>query len=101
MLLDDGLSAEQQADVVGHLDECAACQKRLETLAADPVWWEQLRHLPSKEKRHTAAFPLHEEVKTCTPRSDRAAEDSPDDGIWLDFLDPSDDPEHLGRLGRL
>ncbi len=97
MLLDDGLSNEQEAEVVGHLDDCAACQKKLETLAAEEVWWEHLRHLPTDDKKNTAPHLKRAAQQASTAMPNRAG-DGGDDNIWLDFLDPASTAAHLGRL---
>lgn len=92
-LLDDDLTGEQQAEVVKHLDACPECQKSLELLAAEHVWWERLRDLP-------VASPVRDTDKSSEATiaaRDRA--NAADDGIPLDFLDIAENPEHLGRLG--
>ena len=45
LLLQDGLPAEQQNEVVDHLDLCEDCQRALEGLAADEGWWTGLQQL--------------------------------------------------------
>jgi serine/threonine protein kinase len=80
LLLQDGLPKEQQAEVVGHLDDCAQCQEALEGLAADKSWWSHLRQLhdPRPQNREVAEL----------------GEDFP-----AGFLTPAEDPGHLGRFG--
>jgi serine/threonine protein kinase len=93
LLLSDSLSSEQQADVVEHLDGCTVCQKALETLAAESVWWQRLRQVVAEGPTQS--------VHGLEPKDNAAAEeaDARGDGISLEFLDKSDGPAHLGRLG--
>ncbi len=66
-----------------HVEGCAACRQRLEALAAEPDWWHETRDILSG---------LTEE--------EGAALSGPDaEPMALDFLDPSDNPAMLGRLG--
>lgn len=83
LLLDDGLSDAEQAEMARHVEGCADCRQRLELLAAEPDWWHETRDFLSG---------LTEE--------DGAALSGPDaEPVALDFLDPSDNPAMLGRLG--
>jgi serine/threonine-protein kinase len=94
LLLEDSLPATQQAEVVGHLDSCAACQQALEGLAADRPWWDELRRI-NGNGRHPGVVALPD---TETPDNGRALE-ALGDGLVLNLLDPPDDPANLGRLG--
>ena len=92
LLLDDALPTLAQAELVGHLDECQECQQALEELAAEKPWWHELRRLHRFEKKdQSSAQPTAEYGRT------GAEEQCP---LALDFLDPSDDPQHLGHLDR-
>jgi serine/threonine-protein kinase len=93
LLLNDSLSNEQQAEVVEHLDECTECQKALETLAADSIWWERLRQVVADEPTRS----VHRAGSKDNHAGGEA--DARGDGISLEFLDKPDDPTHLGRLG--
>jgi serine/threonine-protein kinase len=88
LLLDDCLPGQQQDDVVAHLDSCRGCQQTLEYLAAERPWWEDLRRIPDA----AVDVPL----ATLVPESSWSA---PGEGPYLGFLDPSDEPGCLGRLG--
>ncbi len=88
-LLECGLNAEQERDVMAHLDVCERCRYELESRAAEPASWDEAR-----------AY--------LTRRRDEPAAD--DDGgspanrplqiqHVLDALAPTDDPQMLGRLG--
>ena len=88
-LLECGLNAEQERDVMAHLDVCERCRYELESRAAEPASWGEAK-----------AY--------LTRRRDEPAAD--DDGgspanrplqiqHVLDALAPTDDPQMLGRLG--
>ena len=82
-LLQDGLSDAEQADVARHVERCSSCRQQLETLAADPDWWVETRDfLSSLTDEEGAALSGHD-----------------NEPVSLDFLDPSDNPAMLGRLG--
>jgi len=86
LLLQERLSALEQNEVMGHLDYCQRCQETLEGLAAEKPWWEELRRIPVTEP-----WPGEPEMENPPPGHEV--------GLPLDFLDPADDPAHLGRLG--
>jgi eukaryotic-like serine/threonine-protein kinase len=92
LLLDDELPTPAQVELVGHLDDCQECQRALEELAAEKPWWHELRRLHGLEKRDESTAP---------PTAEYGRTGSDEQGpLALDFLDPSDDPQHLGRLDR-
>jgi serine/threonine-protein kinase len=90
LLLSDSLPVAQQAEVVGHLDGCSTCQQALERLAADREWWDELPQLT------TTAGPV---AGLTQPNDAMRPFDLAGSGFTADFLDPGDDPSHLGRLG--
>jgi serine/threonine protein kinase len=83
-LIDDDLTEAEQASMAQHVDNCFKCRQQLETLAGDETWWHQSREFLS-DLPDAAASKL-------------AGAESPD-SLSLDFLDPSDNPAMLGRLG--
>ena len=86
LLLQERLPVLEQNELMGHLDHCQRCQETLEGLAADKPWWEELRRIPVTE-------PWSGEPEMENPPPGHEV------GLPLDFLDPADDPAHLGRLG--
>jgi hypothetical protein len=88
LLLEDGLPAPVQAEVIGHLDHCPDCQDVLENLAADAHWWSDVRRLRQSEKRNSAPI-----------TSDETGNDDVAFDLPADFLDPPENAEELGRLG--
>jgi serine/threonine-protein kinase len=84
--LDDELSARDQAELAGHLDQCADCQAALERLAAGTRLWDDLRGLGRTPGRAMPELPID-------PGAGASS------GIELGFLTPSESPDSLGRLG--
>src|SRR5262249_12817539 len=111
-LLDSSLPEPVQAEVVAHLDSCAHCQERLQDLAADgsglldtakgaksEVKPEETsasgparRRLEREIRPPAAAFPV--------TRTDTAVVAPPTRETDFSFLDPPEDPEHLGQIDR-
>jgi protein kinase-like protein/3-keto-disaccharide hydrolase/uncharacterized protein DUF1579/putative zinc finger protein len=98
-LLDGELPAEEQALLTAHLDQCPACQDTVENLAAGKHSWAAAAECLAKEG--VAAEPALAEVLEAA-RFDAARTatlvDASAKEISLDFLDPSDQPDSLGRL---
>jgi WD40 repeat protein/anti-sigma factor RsiW len=96
-LLDGRLSDEEQAELNRHLEGCPSCQQRLEGLAAGTQTWT------------AAAGNLHagfatpeaglERILAQSKGEEPGEVETPPADTPLDFLSPSDDPAHLGRLG--
>jgi serine/threonine protein kinase/type II secretory pathway component GspD/PulD (secretin) len=91
-LLGDELPADEQLDMQGHLDNCPECQRVLETCAADRSAW-------SAVPRWLGSAHADAKLQTAIER----LKNSLDDGIGetdmtLDFLDPSERADSLGRL---
>jgi WD40 repeat protein len=87
-LLDDRLDDPDQAELADHLESCDDCRRTLDALAAGTRWWTDARDF-------LAPGPTREfgDSKGASDRRDPAESRS------LDFLAPSDDPSHIGRIG--
>lgn len=86
------VSAEQ------HLEQCAECRERLDSLAAGGDWWRAAEeHLSSEEIERTLALRTTRDLASGelleSNRAPRASRPSP-------ALQPPSHPEMLGRLGR-
>lgn len=85
-----------------HLVSCAICRQELEKLSGGADWGAEVRkHLSSSELRAYQADSQSAKA-TATAQGDAAEsemQDEIDPGDRLEFLDPSDDPTKLGRLG--
>jgi serine/threonine-protein kinase len=99
LLLDDRLPEQRQTELAEHIETCPACRRRLESLAADAELWGQVEQLLSPEP--DAEPPASTLQNRGSPGGDGShgtevpAERQPP----LDFLDPSGDPQKIGRLG--
>ena len=78
------LSADEEAVVTEHLEQCEACSAAMENLACEPAFCQEAATL-------LAADALDEAVPG---REDWSLVD-----FGVEFLEPTNDPNHLGRLG--
>jgi serine/threonine-protein kinase len=106
LLLEDALPTPKEAELVHHLDDCRDCQQALEKLAAEKRWWDELPQL-NELGRHagdgTSSKKGDAVAGTSSGGVSATAFDSPhvqEQGgpFALDFLDPAEDAEHLGKL---
>lgn len=95
LLLSDQLSDRMQAEAADHVAECGQCQRTLETMAGDADWWTEVEsilrthsavvdNVGSGAGTHGERIESHEFVSS---------------DFVVDFLEPCDEPETLGRLG--
>ena len=88
--LDGALSDLEIEELTSHLDECVACGKELEQLAAAPKRWNEVRdHLSRTTVRGDISNDRTENNRTL-PFTIRQV---------VSMLDPTDDPNSMGRLG--
>ena len=88
--LNDTLSDQEVTELMSHLDHCTACGKRLEQLAASEDRWKEAQsHLSQTALLQTSPRPDldNENSVPFTVRQIRS------------MLDPTDDPNSMGRLG--
>ena len=91
-LLTDSLPDGDESSVSEHLATCAACRHEFEVLAATNEWWQEATARLSKsavrkkERESTGASSRDDDLHFTTD-------------FAVDFLDPSDDRQALGRLG--
>jgi serine/threonine protein kinase len=86
-LLRDRLPEEARRDLETHLFLCPACRDQLDKLAGGPPWWGEVR-------RYLGEDGAAEPVLTMEHSAPRRWPD-----VELDFLEASDNPAALGRLG--
>jgi len=108
--LDDQLSEQQEEQLAAHLTECESCRRMLETLAADVDSWNHVGKILRDESsgEHAAA---KQDGSTLIPRSPQSGTDDDDDfhdssslkpsDFIVDFLQPAQNKESLGRLGNI
>jgi serine/threonine-protein kinase len=100
LLLEDALPTPRQTEVVEHLDDCRHCQEALEKLAADRRLWEELPKLGDLGERAADTPARGSNDETTSAETAPATADAQGGPFAVDFLDPTDEPEHLGRLDR-
>lgn len=100
-LLEDALPEPLAGEVAEHVAECADCRGRLESLAAHPQWWAQACSGVTAILADPAAY--LSSGSDIPPSSESSAAAANDDAFAsdfaVDFLDPTDNPTILGRLG--
>jgi eukaryotic-like serine/threonine-protein kinase len=100
-LLDESLSPQEQTELTAHLEDCPACRRRLEGLAAGSESWVAARGLGRGPAPDTAAPGLRRAVESLAGQPspvETQAEDTPTPPETLAFLSPAREPGHLGRL---
>jgi tRNA A-37 threonylcarbamoyl transferase component Bud32 len=101
-LLDGALPDDRQGVLAAHLDACLSCRQTLEELAGgSDTLGLTARRLEQPSGQTGPALGRALDDLYGLPRSGAsAALAGSDAGATLDFLDPPQEPEHLGRLGR-
>jgi len=109
-LMEGGISEDEQAEVASHLKDCEFCQAHFETLlhqsdvlspgAKELVFREDqpetaLQRAIEQLRKDQSAWQTGDQA---TVAAGEAAQSSEED-ILLNLLEPSDEPQHLGRLG--
>jgi serine/threonine-protein kinase len=90
-LLANRLPESNQPEVEAHLQQCKACQAKLDQLAGGAKWWKEVsRFLGDDSEGVSASYGPTTSIPGQALHSNDAR---------LDFLTPSDDPDSLGRLG--
>jgi len=100
-LLDGSLTEPEQTLLQSHVDGCTACQQALESLVAGTESWDAaVGHLRGESSQPDAAI-LSEAIRNL--KADEFIEASAREGSAamkpLDFLEPSNRPGSIGRLG--
>ena len=92
-LLNESLPATTERELCDHLSSCSVCRHELETLAAAEGWWaetsERLMRSTIDDFSHAGLPDQSSEDDVAHFANDFA----------VDFLEPTDDPQMLGRLG--
>ncbi len=99
-LLDQSLPEAEQTALQIHIDECAGCQKLLESLVAGSESWDSaVGHL--RDDSQAPLEPVLAEAVQRIKQDDfaNAARDFSESAAPLNFLEPSNHPGSIGRLG--
>lgn len=105
LLLDDGLDEAGRVAVEKHLDECDSCCAALESFAGDDSWWMDASSLlapidGAEDREETSEFVAGKKPLKLLQASPLSNVDRIVGEMSLDFLEPSDSPAMLGRLGQ-
>lgn len=116
-LLDDRLPSSSTNDFETHLTQCDQCREQLEQLAGDNLWWsktcDSVRQILNSPADYLptgsdATAISNSSLSACSSKShpsypSHSQLNFPDEpsanDIAIDFLQPSEDPAMLGRLG--
>ncbi len=104
-LLDEQLSDVEQVAVTEHLEDCDTCRSTLETLAAGHEWWDEASSLLGAELDTANKWSTQTRSSVSEPEdadlmvSPLSTVESSIGNVSLDFLEPSDSPAMLGKLG--
>src|SRR5262245_18041079 len=101
-LLEGVLPQAELAAVNDHLETCESCQHAMEGLVAGKESWagaaEQLAEADAPREAALAA--LIAQAKKAGDPADTSGDPAPGDPSPLSFLQPSDQPGYVGKLGR-
>jgi hypothetical protein len=97
LLLSDDDASDHYQTLAAHLETCETCQAQLATLAAEPHWWADARHLLADERQPRWKPDLS--LTSVFALDSNEAQQSMDDHV-LRLLGSPNHPEMLGRLGR-
>ena len=89
-LLESQLSADDERLITSHLEHCEACREELEQLAGTVELWQETRSVLS-DSAELSGSPDREDSKLHPPANSSSK--------WIaSLLDPSDEPNTLGKL---
>ena len=100
-LLEDSLPEPLAGEVAEHLVHCEECRSQLESLAAAPQWWKQACSGVKKILDDPVSYQSSggDELPISGESVFALSDESFASDFAVDFLEPSDDPTMLGRLG--
>jgi WD40 repeat protein/serine/threonine protein kinase len=96
-LIRESLPPEEQSALTDHVGDCPACQVALDRLAAGPAADALRQAERGRPPADSAYWPAVKELDGDITQADSGERPRPPE-VPLDFLAPSDDPAHLGRL---
>jgi len=94
-LLADQLTETVAAGVTQHVEDCEACRRDLELLAAEASWWQEARHFLADEDTGQTDDAAPGESSS-SPHANETIEVPKE--LVAGFLSPADDSTVLGRL---
>lgn len=92
--LQESLGPDEEAELLSHLDSCVSCRSQLDQCAAEgETWADASRYLPDEPFDDFSLSQV--EFDTCESRVPQSIQIR----TVLETLDPTDDPNSLGRIG--
>lgn len=95
LLLADQLSESLQAEVAEHVAQCAECLQKMESFAGNVGFWSEVESC----LRTNAEQVGESSGASSSLNESRTSDESFAVDFVVDFLEPCDQPEALGRLG--
>ncbi len=97
--LSGSLDSVGEAVFLSHLESCASCRRRIEQAAAEPSSWSDAEEFLRDQPFDSVSFGTSSSFSSHDELPDRKAFASAEVAQVLGMLNPTDDPEMLGRLG--
>jgi serine/threonine protein kinase len=86
-ILSNDVLASEAASLEQHIADCEACRAKIESMIADPKWWNEAQQsLAASSTRGCAETEASHEGELATTEQ------------MLSLLGPTDDPEKMGRI---
>ena len=95
LLLADQLPESLQVEVAEHVAQCAECRAKLESFAGDVGWWSEVETCLRTNAEHVG----ESSGASSSLNESRTSDESFAADFVVDFLEPCDQPNALGRLG--
>jgi serine/threonine-protein kinase len=99
LLLADQLSDSAQKEIAEHVAACENCRRVLESFAGDAAWWAEVQTCLKENAAQVGQTPDLPAVKAPAAADSIPAADALDVDFVVDFLEPCDQANTLGRLG--
>ena len=97
-MLDGTLSPDDQTTLSLHLERCPQCQAEFESLSSQDGLLPEGK-LPPEDRQESAMLGVMKKLTAEGPEKQDAGDPTHGEELYAPFLRPSDNPEHLGRLG--
>jgi hypothetical protein len=98
LLLADEIPPDIEAEVIEHIAKCSKCRAMLDSLAGDADWWLEVKTCFTKNAEVLSRNDVSPESNFPIDSECAAAGDSFAADFAVDFLEPCQQPDTLGRL---
>jgi serine/threonine protein kinase len=97
--LTEAMTRQDEADFLHHLESCSSCRQRIHQLAAEPSTWSDAEEFLRDQAFDADSFRTSSSLSSHDESLDGHPVASAEVAQVLGMLNPTDDPEMLGRLG--